>query len=425
MKKLFLVLLPVLLLLAGLFSSCKREGAAADPNVAYYTCTMHPSVRSQDPKAKCPICGMNLVPVMKKGAQSNAPNASTANAAKTIPVTQTNAELSEFMVSPARQQMIGVTYAKIESKQVQQTIRAVGIVTYDKQRHWDFVSRVEGYVQKLEVSSRGDTVEKGQPLLTIYSPDLLTAQNEFLDALRIRDEAMKSNQPALVENGGRLLESARRRLFLWNITEKQINELEQSQKPTDTLTLYSPFKGVVQNLQVDQGRRVMVGDHLVDVADLSVIWVWAEFYQDELPLLKKEQAVMITSSSYPGEKFCGKIALIDPFLDENKRTGRIRIEVPNAEMKLRPEMFVDVAVEIDFGTALVIPASAVLPTGGRSLVFLDKGEGKIEPRFVQLKRKVGERYIVAGGLLEDESVIASANFLIDAESKVQGAVKTW
>ena len=305
------------------------------------------------------------------------------------------------------------------------TIRTVGVVAYDKQRHWDFVSRVDGYVQKLHVSSRGDIVEKNQPLVTIYSPDLLTTQREFVDLLRIRDEAAKSNSDASVASAERMLESARRRLFLWNITTNQIAELEQSRQPKDTLTLFSPFKGVVQSIGVDQGRRVMTGEHLVDVADLSLVWVWADFYQDELALLKKGLPVSISGSTSESESFQGKIALVDPFISEATRTARVRIDVENADFKLQPDLFVNVALELDRGEGLTVPLSAVMPTGERNIAFVDKGEGRLEPRFVELSGKFGTNYGIKAGLSDGERVVNSANFLIDAESKVQGALKSF
>jgi membrane fusion protein, copper/silver efflux system len=332
---------------------------------------------------------------------------------------------SEFTVPVARQQQIGVTYAVVEKKVLEHTIRAAGVVAYDKQRHWDYVSRVEGYVQKLEVGSRGELVEKDQPLLTIYSPDLLTTQREFLDALRLRDEAKKSETGTALESAERLVQAGRRRLVLWNITEKQIADIERSRESTDALTLYSPFKGVVQNLPVDQGSRVMAGDHLVDLADLSVVWVWAEFYQDELPMLKRGLPVIVTTSSHPNEKFTGTVDLIDPFINDAKRTSRVRFTLPNPELRLRPDMYVDAELSMDMGEALTVPVSAIMPTGKHNVVFVDKGEGRLEPRFVELGRKYGDAYTVTSGLTDGERVVASANFLIDAEAKVQGALKSW
>jgi Cu(I)/Ag(I) efflux system membrane fusion protein len=175
------------------------------------------------------------------------------------------------------------------------------MVAYDKERHWDYVARVEGYVQKLFVFSRGELVQKNAPLLTIYSPDLLTTQNEFTDLLKRGMKREPMEQGRFGEHGttGRVRET---KAALMEHHDEQIAELEKTRKPQETLTLYSPFKGVVQDLLVDQGRRVMVGDHLVDIADLSVVWVWAQFYQDELPMLKRGLPITITTSSYPGEK---------------------------------------------------------------------------------------------------------------------------
>jgi len=169
----------------------------------------------------------------------------------------------------------------------------------------------------------------------------------------------------------------------------------------------------------------MTGDHLVDVADLSGVWIWAEFYQEELAQVKPGMAVSITTSALPGEVLTGKIALVDPFINEMKRTGRVRIEVANPDFKLRPEMYVDVELAVDRGEALTVPFGAVLPTGKHHIVFVDKGGGKLEPRFIEVAGKSGDVYAVTSGLQEGERVVASANFLIDAESKVQGALKSW
>jgi len=161
---------------------------------------------------------------------------------------------------------------------------------------------------------------------------------------------------------------------------------------------------------------------LVEVADLSVVWVWAEFYENELPMLKLGQKIDITAKSYPGEKFEGTISLINPFLEEAKRTAKVRIDIPNPDFKLRPAMYVNAELAMDMGEGLTIPVSAVMPTGTRNVVFINKGEGKLEPRIVQLGSKYGESYEVQNGLHEGEQVVASANFLIDAESKVQQAL---
>ncbi|MCI0536030.1 MAG: efflux RND transporter periplasmic adaptor subunit [Verrucomicrobiales bacterium] len=435
-----LVLLGVALGIGGV--SCRKESAGKPADVDYYTCTMHPSVKKQSPTDKCPICSMDLEPVKKKGASAPAAHdhgqmkgdaksmgMSAEEHAKMMSAPgakkEGGEEPTEFTVPVTRLQQIGVTYATIETQKFEHAIRAVGVVAYDKQRHWDYVARIEGYVQKLFVFSRGELVEKDAPILTIYSPDLLTTQNEFVDVLKMRDEAKQKGNKPVLESTERLYESAKQRMRLWNISDKEVAELEKSRKPQEHLTLFSPFRGVVQDLAVDQGRRVMMGEHLVDIADLSVVWVWAQFYQDELPMLKKGLPMTITTSSYPGEKFNGKISVIDPFISDTMRTGRVRIDVENTDLKLRPDMYVDVELTMDMGEGVAVPVPAVLPTGKRNIVFVDKGEGKLEPRFIELGRKYGDFYEVKSGLNETERVVTSGNFLIDAEAKVQGALKSW
>jgi Cu(I)/Ag(I) efflux system membrane fusion protein len=419
--KSFLLMCPLFALLL-LATSCRKGGPATKPaDVDYYTCTMHPSVKLQDPKAKCPICSMDLVPVKKAGTTNAVSHGEHSHAVGAIPADMP----TEFVVPTRRQQLIGVTYAKVEMHPLALTVRAVGTVAYNKQQHWDYVARVEGYVQKLFVFSRGELVEKNAPLLTLFSPDLLTTQNEFVDVLKQQEQAASRGDKVPQENVRRLLDSAKQRLRLWNISEEQIAELERTRQPQETITLRSPFTGVVQDLGVDQGRRVAVGEHLVDIVDLSSVWVWAQFYETELPLLKKGLPVTISIPGDPDTSFSGTISVLDPFINETTRTGRVRIDVLNPDLKLKPEMYVDVQLKLDQGEGLSMPVSAVLPTGQRNLVFVDKGEGKLEPRFIQLGRKYGELYEIKSGLKESESVVASANFLIDAEAKVQGALKSW
>src|SRR5262249_21486069 len=257
------------------------------------------------------------------------------------------------------------------------------------------------------------------------SPDLLTTQREFLDLLRARDEARSSPSGSIAENMDKLIEAAKGRLRLWNITDTQIQELEKDRKPNVYLTLFAPVRGLVQNIQVNQGQKVMSGDRLITVDDLSQVWVWAQFYQEELPLLKQGQEVSVTTSAYPDQKFMGKVAIIDPFVNPATRVVSVRVDIDNPDFKLRPDMYVDIGLLLHMGKGLTIPFSAVIPTGERNIVFVDKGEGKLQPRFVELGRKFGDDYLVRSGLKEGDRVVASANFLIDAEAKVQGALKSF
>jgi Cu(I)/Ag(I) efflux system membrane fusion protein len=405
----------------------KSNQPTKPPDVDYYTCTMHPSVHAEAP-GKCPICGMDLVPVMKK-----TPSPSTSGSASGsggmqgmagMPGMQSGKQTSgapshEFVVAVERQQQIGVTYATVKRAPLHHTIRAVGTVEPDMQKHWAFVARVDGYVKELFVPSAGQVVEKDAPLMSIYSPDLFTTERELVMLLRMRDEAKAKDARATPE---RLIASAESRLRQWNITDEQIAEIEQKRQPSDALTLRSPFRGVVQEVPAHQGVNVKVGDHLIDIADLSVVWVSAEFYESELSMLKTGQTVTVISSSYPNERFEGQVAVISPFLEQTKRTAKVRIDIPNPDFKLQPGMYANVELGMDMGEGLVVPASAVMPTGSREIAFVDKGGGKLEARVVELGEQIGDHYEVKSGLAEGERVIASANFLIDAESKVQGAL---
>jgi Cu(I)/Ag(I) efflux system membrane fusion protein len=419
MKPLSLAL--VLSFLAGLaLGGCSKASRAAPrtSDIDYYTCTMHPSVRSQDPDGKCPICGKDLVPVKKVEAQGG-PSALAASAGVVAD------EPREFTIPLDRQQMIGVTYATAETRPLRRTLRAAGVVATTTAKHWDYVARVDGYVHNLSVSAPGDRVVNGQVLMDLYSPDLVATENEFVDLLHMRDKNRSDRNAATSENAERLIAGARARLQQWNISDAQIDAVEKAGKADQYLSLYSPFDGVVEEVAVHQGRHVAVGDHLIDIVDLSSVWVWAEFYEDELPLLKPGLAVTITSSSIPGLSIPGNIAVVDPFVNELKRTGRVRIDVDNADFKLRPEAYVDVVLALDEGEGLTVPVNAVLPTGEHDVVFVDKGAGRLEPRFVHIGWKFGDVYQVTGGLRAGERVVSSANFLVDAESKVQGALKSW
>jgi len=345
--------------------------------------------------------------------------------ADTAGMTQAEDRPGDFVIPVDRQRLIGVTYAKVEKTPLRSTIRTVGTVAVETQLHWDYVARIDGYVHELQVFAPGDTVKKGQVLMDLYSPDLVSTQNEYLDLLRMRDSGGQGSSSATREDAQHLIVSARERLRQWNISDEQIEALETSRQAKRYLTLVSPVEGIVEAVLVHQGRHVSIGDHLVDFVDLSAVWIWADFYQEELPLLKPGVPVTITTSAYPGETLTGKIALVDPFMSDVKRTLRVRIDVDNPGRRLRPDMYVDVELLLDQGRGLTVPVSAVLPTGRRNIVFVDKGEGRLEPRFIEVGRKFGDRYAVTGGLAENERIVSSANFLIDAESKVQGALKSW
>jgi len=331
------------------------------------------------------------------------------------------AQPGEFTIPVERQRLFGVTYTTVERTPLRATIRAVGRVAVETRLQWDCVSRLDGYLHELRVSAPGDAVARGQVVLDVFSPDLLATENEFLDLLRMRDAALRSGSATAEQDARRLVASARERMRQWNVPDAQIDSLALTRKAAEYLDIASPVDGVVAAVPARQGQRVAAGDVLVSVAGLSEVWVWADFYQEEIPVLKPGASVSITASAYPGAAFPGRIALVDPFINEATRTSRVRIDVGNADLRLRPDMYVDVELRIDQGEGLTIPVGAVLPTGRHNIVFADKGGGRLEPRFVELGRKYGDRYAVARGLSEGERIVSSANFIVDAESKVQGA----
>ena len=420
-------------------SSCSKPAGktAVDAEVDYWTCTMHPSVHSKDP-GKCPICSMDLVPVKKNAAQKN-----ESKTAATSPGTGSMGDMNtgpsgkaqgaqggstEFTVPVERQQQLGVTYATVTKRPIQLSIRSVGILESDTAKIFDYVARVDGYVQELKVSSPGQDVLQGQPLLTIYSPDLRSTEQELVNILNDRDRGSTTRA-----SNDQLIEASKRRLKLWNVSDQEIAELEKSRKPSDQLVLRSPFDGVVNEVMTRPGMNVKMGDKLVSVLDLSNLWVWAEFYENEIGLLKKGQSIDVSLPAFPNQTFQGQIAVINPSIDAAKRTVRVRIDIPNGKAQLSPGMYANVEVKINGGEGLTIPVQAALPTGERMLVFLDRGEGKLLPRYVQVGRSFttfdgrqqDSYYQVMNGLQKGDRIVASANFLIDAESQVQGALKDW
>jgi Cu(I)/Ag(I) efflux system membrane fusion protein len=378
---------------------------------------------------------MDLVPVKKNAAPKNETKTASTNQAggsmgdmNMGSSGKAQGGSTEFTVPVERQQQLGVTYATVTKRPIQLSIRSVGILESDTSKIFDYVARVDGYVQELKVTSPGQDVLQGQPLLTIYSPDLRSTEQELVNVLNDRDRGSTTRA-----FNDQLIEASKRRLKLWNVSDQEIAELEKSRKPSDQLMLRSPFDGVVNEVMTRPGMNVKMGDKLVSVLDLSNLWVWAEFYENEIGLLKRGQTIDVSLPAFPNQTFQGQIVVINPSIDAAKRTVRVRIDIPNGKAQLRPGMYANVEVKIDGGEGLTIPVQAALPTGERVLVFLDRGEGRLLPRYVQVGRSFttfeGQQqdsyYQVVNGLQEGDRIVASANFLIDAESQVQGALKDW
>ncbi|TAK00228.1 MAG: efflux RND transporter periplasmic adaptor subunit, partial [Candidatus Manganitrophaceae bacterium] len=324
------------------------------------------------------------------------------------------------MLSPQKKQLIGVKVAEVEEKETERVIRAVGRVAYDERKLAQITLKVEGWIQKLFVNFTGQEVKKGEPLLTLYSPDLLATQQEYLLAKRSQKKLSASPIADVRDTGAILLNSARNRLLLWGISERQIQDLEKWGEPETAMTLTSPIDGVVTKREGTQGMRVTPDRTLYEIADLSTVWIVADIYESDLSSVKKGADAKVTLAAYPGEVFKGKVAFIDSFLNPQTRTVQVRIELPNPDLKLKPQMFADVELSAPLGKGVLIPESAVLDSGVRQIVFVDQGMEMYAPREVKARR-VGTNYMVQAGLTAGEKIVTSANFLIDSESKLMAS----
>lgn len=363
-------------------------------DVAYWTCPMHPSVKQQT-EGDCPICGMDLLPVSHADVESGA-----------------------LLVDEGTRRRIGVRLAAAIVKPVTLEVRAVGRTTWDETKLEDVTLRVEGWVERLYVNETGQAIRRGQTMLSVYSPQLYSAQQEYLLAIRSRESARGTSAP---ERAGYLVRSAAARLRLLGLSDGQIGQIEQRGAPLENMPILSPVSGFVVEKDVVEGSSVKAGQRLFRVAALDTIWVEADVYEKDLGAVTVGQTAMVSFPYLPGESRTGRVTWIYPFLDPATRTGKIRVELRNPDLSLRPEMYANVQIVVDRGSKLVVPESAVVQTGPRSLVFVDLGNGRLEPRRVETGARAGTEVEIVSGLSEGEHVVTSANFLISSESRIRSA----
>jgi len=388
----------------------------AEGEVEYWTCTMHPSVKMAGP-GKCPICAMDLVPVREESGGTEEKR--TAHSKPAVP------EKSLFTVDPRRQQMIGVRTGTVSTRALDRTISTIGRVELDERRIYQVHTKFSGWISKVFVDYTWQHVRKGEPLFTVYSPELVSTQEEYLLALKAQS-ALGGHRLQEVSGGAHsLLESARRRLLLWDITEDQIAKLAESGEVQKELLVHSPAEGHVTFRNAFENMRIQPGTRIYTIADHSLVWVHVEIYEQDIPLVRLGQRATMTVESFPGRKFTGKVAYVEPHVMEQTRTLRVRLEFPNPDLTLKPGMYAEVKLRVPSATVLAVPESAVLRTGDRDIVFVDHGQGRMELRRVQLGQRAGDYYEVLRGLELGERIVVAGNFLIDAESKVQGAIANW
>ena len=318
-------------------------------------------------------------------------------------------------------QRIGVTYATATEGAMTSAVRTVGTVTYDETKLVNVNPKVEGWVEKLYVDFTGAPVSKGQPLMAVYSPMLVSAQEELILARKLLADA--SGSEAATTNARELLDAARRRLSYWDIPATEIERIEQSGTAQKSVVLRAPASGLVMEKTVFQGQRIMPGMDLYKIADLSRVWIEGEVFEKDLSLIKLGSRARITFDSYPGEEFSGTVSYVYPTITPDSRTGRVRIELPNPGLKLRPGMYANMEFQIAVHhQGIHIPRSAILQTGERTVVFVRTADGSLTPREIKVGTISADHVEVLSGLAAGEVVVASANFLVDAESNLGAAM---
>ena len=333
-------------------------------------------------------------------------------------------EAPQVEISSEQQQLIGVKTVKVSVAPLRKIIRTVGRVEADERKLATVNTKFEGWIEKLHVDYTGRYVRKGEPLAEIYSPELLATQQEYLTAVKLAKQptpaAEGSYGQLIARDATALVDAARERLRLWDITEDQIRKIEETGKPVRTLTLYSPVSGFVILKMAIQGMKVQPGEKLFDIADLSTLWLIADIYEYELPLIRVGDTARIILSYFPGKEMSAQIDYVYPAISADTRTAKVRFRLSNPGDRLKPQMYTNVDIKINMGRKLAIPESAVIDTGVRQVVYVDKGEGAYEPREVMTGIRADGMVEILRGLKAGEKVASSANFLIDSEAQLKG-----
>jgi len=382
--------------------SVKTTSQKAIQRRQLYTCSMHPFIIREKPGV-CPICGMELIKKIDDSSGSSAQPIS----------------VDHLSLSQNQRVMANVATVDATMETLNKEINAVGIVQYDQSRQAKVTAWVAGRIERLNINSVGAIVSKGKPVAEVYSPDLVAAQQEYLLAIKSRNQLNNSSFTSIAQNGEGLVAAAKERLLLLGVKASQIEALERNGNPTMRLPVFSPFSGVVIEKMVQQGQYVSAGEVLFNIADLSSIWVELEIYENESPYVHVGQQVEIRSQSLSQSSFTGRISFIYPFLDPKTRTLKARVEIANPDIKLKPDMFVNTIIKQPLDSSIVVPVTAVMDTGKRQVVWVESAPGSFESREVRVGQRSNDKIQILSGLNPGDKVAVSGGYLIDSESQLK------
>jgi RND family efflux transporter MFP subunit len=392
-----------------------------------WLCPMHPTYTS-DRQGDCPICGMRLVKKEIKEKDENKKiverkiDHSMMKMEEDSEESQGTKEL-KLEIDPVKEQYLGIKTTKAKLKDVQKEIKALGTVTPDETRLAHIHTKFSGYIQKVFADYEGKLVEKGQPLFTVYSPELVSTQEELLLALEA-EEKLKGNEfPEIARSQAALLSGTKRRLELWDISDEQIDKLRETKHVTKELTIYSPVNGFITKREAFEGTQIAPENTLYDIVDLSRVWVIVEVYENDLPFVMIGQTATINFPYENIKPFIGKVTYIYPEIEPTTRTLKIRVEVNNPGFKLKPDMYVNAILATNIGKHVVVPTRAAIDSGQRQIVFVKEKEGKFIPKEVKLGPEVNNERVVYFGINDGDEVVTDGNFLLDSESNLETSLE--
>jgi Cu(I)/Ag(I) efflux system membrane fusion protein len=401
------ILIAVVVIIGGYYGYTRliKSGNSNITQSQVYTCPMHPQIISDHP-GQCPICGMDLVLKTSTTEEKTNPD-------------ESNPDLNLVKLSPSQQVLANVQTEAVKTRQFSGEKEFNGYIKINEKNTARISTPVMGKITKMYVNFEGESVRAGQPLFELYSPDLVSTQKEFILALENYDRIKKSGNEFATAQAKSLVDASRSRLSQWEMTPAQLDEIAKTKEIMQTIKVYSKYSGVITKKYVDPGHWPMAGEIIYDVANLSTVWVIANIYESDVQFIKAGQNAEISSSSYPNETFNAKINFVDPVFDPSSRTLEVRIDVANRNYKLKPDMYVKVKINTFYSQNLSVPKNAVIRTGDKDIVYVEKEKGVYEPRRIKVGYEQDGYFEVLSGLKEGEVVVSSGGFLIDSESQIQ------